>query len=138
MKLPRAVLDVMRGATGAAVIMSVRCTSMGRAAPPPPPPASTAAPRPIATAPVVVLQPLPPLPRGADVPSELVALPASEPMPDEASPETQHASSHVRRANEPVAEDPSSYPPLEGSLIGGEIIGPGGLSPEIAANCGRG
>jgi len=137
MKLCRAVLDVMRGATGAAMVMSVGCSSLGQAAPPPPPPASAVAQSPVRRAPVV-LQPLPPLPHGADVPSDLVPLPAEEPAAHPPQHPT-HVSSHTPRPNQvvsqPIWTPGPGLDPNNGDI--GEI-GPVGMPDNIAAACGRG
>lgn len=139
MKLSRAVLDVMRGATGAAMMMSVGCSSMGQAAAPPPAPARPVVLRPVSTTPVV-MQPLPSLPRGADVPSDLVPLPAAEPTLEEPTPGPSHASHDAPRNEEAIVGELLSRPTATPASDPYEelMIGPLGVPPEVAANCGRG
>ena len=133
MKLSRAILDALHGATGAAMAMSVGCTSMREAPPPPPPLVSPVVMTPIRSAPVL-MQPLPPLPRGEDVPADLAPLPVVAPSLAETSP-PQEVSNQV-------------LPPNHGDLpeliqSGDADPGPsdfpqGSVMPDFAATCGRG
>lgn len=134
MKLSRAVLEVVRGAGGAAVVASIGC-SPGAPAPP-----SPVVMQPVRSAPVL-MQPLPAMPRGADVPRELVPLPAEEPAEEAAPVPPEHASTHVQRVNHTTrTEDEPTEPAvvgvetLERTVSSWPIEAPGSIPP----NCGRG